>query len=150
MKKYLLPLLAAAVVLLAGCSNKTRVITSYYNVGPNQWDAHLNDNGDGTFTPDYYYSEWTNEDITPEVVENGYVLVYYVDGAGRDNQLPYVLPYYDEDQDAYYMENIRFDVKEGRIRFIIEDSDFGTYNSVQFIQQKERTLQFKVCCVSYE
>lgn len=150
MKKLLLPILAAAMVLLSGCSSKTRVMTHYYTIAPTQWEAHFVDNYDGTASTDFYFSEWTCEDINPEVLENGCVLVYYVDNENRDNQLPYLLPYYDSDNNAYYMENIRFDVATGRIRFILEDSDFNTNATIQYIQQNNRSMQFKVCCISYE
>ena len=78
----------AAFVLLTGCGEKARVITSYYTVNANQWEPATTLNGDGTYTINYYYSAWENVDISPEVIDNGVVLVYYLDNDGRDNQLP--------------------------------------------------------------
>jgi hypothetical protein len=58
------------------------------------------------------------------VIEDGIVVAYYIDGDGRDNMLPYLLPYRDDSTDELYYENVRFDMSQGKITFIIEDSDF--------------------------
>ena len=56
------------------------------------------------------------------------MVAYFIDADGRDNMLPYLLPYYDNNIGDYYYENVRFDVSRGEITFIIEDSDFNHAN----------------------
>ena len=142
MKKFILPMLAA-FVLLTGCGEKARVITSYYTVNANQWEPATTLNGDGTYTINYYYSAWENVDISPEVIDNGVVLVYYLDNDGRDNQLPYTLYFVDENG-VPYQERIEYDVEVGKVTFKIKDTDFNTAQSMQNIGQ----MKFKVSVIS--
>ena len=141
MKKFILPMLAA-FLLLTGCGEKARVITSYYKVQPNQWEQAYTLNDDGTYTVNYYYSTWENIDITPEVMDNGVVLAYYIDNDGRDNQLPYTL-YFLDDNGVPYQERIEFDIEAGKITFKIKDTDFNTAISMQNIG----TMNFKVSAI---
>ena len=67
-------------------------------------------------------------EITNKVIENGIVVAYFIDNSGRDNMLPYLLPYFDQNINDYYYENVRFDISRGEITFIIEDSDFEHAN----------------------
>ena len=142
MKKFILPMLAA-FVLLTGCGEKARVITYYYTVNANQWEPATTLNGDGTYTINYYYSAWENVDISPEVIDNGVVLVYYLDNDGRDNQLPYTL-YFVDDNGVPYQERIEYDVEVGKVTFKIKDTDFNTAQSMQNIGQ----MKFKVSVIS--
>ena len=141
MKKLLLPMLAA-FVMLTGCGEKARVITSYYTVNPSQWEAAVTLNADNTYTTDYYYSEWENIDIDEEVIMNGVVMAYYIDGNGRDNILPYTL-YFTDDNGTPYQERIEYDIEQGRITFKIKDTDFNTAESMANIG----TMKFKVSVI---
>ena len=146
MKKMILPMLAACFLML-GCDDGAHVRTSYYTVQPNQWDKSVQLFDDGTYVTDYYYSQWQNEDITWEVIEDGVVLVYYIDDAGRDNILPYTE--YNRLVDTagnvtYYQERIEYDIEPGIITFKIKDSDFETANSMANIGP----MNFKVSTIS--
>ena len=70
----------------------------------------------------YMYQSFKFPEIDNSVVENGAVLVYMIDGNGRDNQLPLAIPY--EDEYPFVLENIRYDVIEGELTTIIECTDF--------------------------
>ena len=141
MKKFLLPIIAS-VLLLAGCSEKAHIITHYYTVNSNQWERSITTYEDGTYTTNYYYSTWENSDITPDVINDGVVLVYYLDNDGRDNILPYTL--YLSDNGVNYQERIEYDIEPGKITFKIKDSDFNTDQSMQQIG----TMKFKVSVIA--
>ena len=141
MKKLILPILAA-FVMLTGCSEKARVITSYYEVSPNQWEYATTLNADRTYTIDYAYSAWENIDIDEEVIMNGVVMAYYIDNNGRDNILPYTL-YFTDDNGAPYQERIEYDIEQGRVTFKIKDTDFNTAESMANIG----TMKFKVSVI---
>ena len=143
MKKFLLPMLAA-FVMLVGCGEKARIITSYYTVQPNQWEMAITTYDDGTYDVNYAYSEWENIDIDHEVIDLGMVMVYYIDEDGRDNPLPYTI--YNRVVDDYgnvgfYQERIEYDVEVGKITFKIKDTDFQTLQSINNIGK----MKFKVC-----
>lgn len=143
MKKLILPLIAS-FLLLTGCSEKAHVVTSYYTVKPNQWElATTRYPSTGTYTVNYAYSSWENIDITPDVIETGVVLAYYIDENGRDNQLPYTL-YFTDDNGVPYQERIEFDIETGRITFKIKDTDFQTEASMANIG----VMKFKVSVIS--
>lgn len=122
MRKFILAL-AVLPFLLAGCTKETIVhvhqgcVESFYiDVEPRHW---VDDPG-----LTYVYATFVAPEITADVINNGIVVAYYIDGDGRDNMLPYLLPYRDGNTDYLYYENVRFDMSPGEITFIIEDSDF--------------------------
>jgi len=86
----------------------------------------------------YVYATFDAPEITKSVIDNGVVLAYYIDKDGRDNILPYVYP--GDDEGELYLENIRYDVEQGKITFIIQDSDF-LYN------RPKVTMKFKVVVI---
>lgn len=115
MKKILFSLVALMMLTLTtGCTDDIEMRASEYYVTASDWVTNDQVN--------YYFSSWYCEDITPDVVANGAVMVYVYD-QGRQNQLPYVLPYYSAANDVTIPENIRFDWSLGTITFIIEDLD---------------------------
>ena len=140
MKKLLL-LMIASLLLFCGCTEKTRVITSYYEVTKSQWEPNITIYSDNTYEVNYYYSTWENVDITNGVINEGAVLVYYLDGT-HDQMLPYTL-YLHDDQGNLYQERIEFDVEPGVIRFKIKDNDFQTASSIDNIG----TMKFKVTVI---
>ena len=141
MKKLILPMIAA-FVLLTGCGEKARVITSYYTVKPNQWEYSITTYNDGTYTTNYAYSVWENIDIDAEVIMNGVVMAYYLDNDGRDNILPYTL-YFTDDAGVPYQERFEYDIEPGKITFKIKDTDFNTQASMANIG----TMKFKVSVI---
>ena len=134
MKKLFLPIIAA-VLLFSGCQERSRVMTSYYKVDSNDWSVLSTMNADSTYTVQYVYSSWENYDITPEVIEGGVVLVYYIDEDGRDNILPYTLYYLDENG-VPYQERFEYDIEPGIITFKFKDTDFQTLESLANIGTK--------------
>ena len=142
MKKLILPMLAA-FVLLTGCGEKARVITSYYTVSPNQWEYAMTvDPNTSLATVNYAYSTWENIDIDNEVIMNGVVMVYLIENGQPDNQLPYTL-YMQDNNGALYQERIEYDLEPGKITFKIKDNDFLTMQSMQNIG----TMKFKVSVI---
>lgn len=123
MRKFILAL-AVLPFLLAGCTKETIVqhvyqgcVESFYiDVYPNHWVDH--------YGLSYIYASFSAPEITTGVIEDGIVVAYYIDGDGRDNMLPYLLPYRDGNTGSLYYENVRFDISPGEITFIIQDSDF--------------------------
>ncbi len=141
MKKFILPLIAA-FVLLTGCGEKARVVTSYYKVSPSQWEYATTLNADQTYTVNYAYSTWENIDIDEEVIRNGVVLVYYIDDDSRDNILPYT-QYYIDGNGVQYHERMEYDIEPGKITFKFKASDYNTLESMENIG----TLNFKVSVI---
>lgn len=124
MKKIILPIIAA-ILLFAGCREKAHIVTNYYTVSADQWYATPDDSQN----PDYIYSSWYNVDITPEVINEGVVLAYFIDEDGRDNLLPYTI-YHIDDNGIPYQERIEYDVEFnqhegcGMITFKMKATDF--------------------------
>ena len=108
----------------------------YFDVEPGQWRTS------GTYgSKGYYcYAEKRLPALTAAVIDGGGILVYFIDDQDRDNQLPYIYPFYDR---GYFMRTMRYDLKEGIIRFIIEDSDFEVP-----LPPETGTVQFKVVIIS--
>lgn len=141
MKKFLLPILAC-FLLFTSCTEKARIVTSYYTVHNDQWRQSNNPAIDGN----YFYSVWENIDITPDVIERGVVMVYYIDADGRDNILPftqYLIGTDGSGNTVYYQERLEYDIEVGKITFKIKDSDFSTDISMQNIGE----MKFKVCVI---
>lgn len=112
-------------------SNTVALSTFYIDIKPEDWAEYDDEEK-------YVYASFEAPEITENVIENGLVISYFVDGE-YDNQLPYVYPVPLLTDTIY--ENMRFDYKKGVITFIIEDSDMGFA-----IPTNER--EFKVCVFS--
>ena len=88
------------------------------------------------------YQSFPIKDITQDVINNGAVLVYFVDKKNdRDNMLPYVFPIYVPETGQMLLENIRFDVEKGWISIVIEWED-GLSSEIL------EDYTFKVCVMS--
>ncbi|MBO5974698.1 MAG: hypothetical protein J6P95_03140 [Paludibacteraceae bacterium] len=122
-------------------TNTVALSTFYIDVKPQDWSKF-----DGI--EKYVFAPFDAPEITENVIKNGLVVSYFVDGDYDNydnydnyyyNQLPYVYPVPLLTDTIY--ENMRFDYKKGVITFIIEDSD------MEFaIPTNER--KFKVCVFS--
>lgn len=145
MKKFLLPLMAAFLLLATGCSKDARVVTLYYTVNPGEWQQNADDGGYG-----YYYAECQCPELTPDVIMDGAVTAYYLENSGNysyDNQLPYLVPYYvnaDDGTSSLYFENVRYDLSENFVTFIIQQSD----NWAGSESRPTRQMKFKVCIIA--
>ena len=135
MRKFILAL-AVLPFLMSGCTKETIVhvhqgcVESFYiDVYPRDWVDDPNCT--------YIYAPFSTNKINSDVINNGIVVVYYIDESGRDNMLPYLLPLRDNNTNELYYENLRFDMSPGKITFIIEDSDF--YHATV-----SRPMKFKV------
>ncbi|MBO5932271.1 MAG: hypothetical protein J6Q19_00910, partial [Bacteroidaceae bacterium] len=104
----------------------------YIDAKRNNWQI----SGKGGEEGCYQFQEFNFPEITNAVLNEGAVLVYYIDKEGRDNMLPLVLPY-DEGRETV-IETIRFDCEKGYLTLIIESSDFMAVPS-------SRDIRFKVC-----
>lgn len=113
--------------------NYSSIESFYVDVYPQDWVDQSN--------LTYIYATFRAPKITKAVIDNGIIVAYYIDADGRDNMLPYLLPYYDMNINDYYYENIRFDVSEGEITFIIQDSDFNPANIPQHMKFKVSIAQ---------
>jgi hypothetical protein len=116
--------------------------TWYYNVKQSEWVPHVILNADQTYTTDFFYAAFRNEDITEDVLINGAVFVYFIDEDGRDNLLPYekyLLGGY-----GPYQEMLEYQIENGVITFILKSTDFQIDQTVDNLG----TLKFKVVVLS--
>lgn len=136
MKGLLKTLVVALFVAFtfAGCSYEVGVDMEviYIDAKRNNWQISGKEGEEGC----YQFQEFKFPEITNAVLNEGAVLVYYIDKEGRDNMLPLVLPY-DEGRETV-IETIRFDCEKGYLTLIIESSDFMAVPS-------SRDIRFKVC-----
>lgn len=136
MKGLLKTLVVALFVAFtfAGCSYEVGVDMEviYIDAKKNNWQISGKEGEEGC----YQFQEFKFPEITNAVLNEGAVLVYYIDKDGRDNMLPLVLPY-DEGRETV-IETIRFDCEKGYLTLIIESSDFMAVPS-------SRDIRFKVC-----
>ncbi|MBR5832254.1 MAG: hypothetical protein IKY79_06525 [Bacteroidales bacterium] len=128
MRKIIIALFIAIPCFMTSCIKEEDVHIHNYGIVKTFYiDVYSNHWVDRNDLP-YIYASFSAPEITKEVIENGIVVAYFIDADGRDNMLPYLLPYYDDNIGDYYYENVRFDVSRGKITFIIEDSDFNHAN----------------------
>ena len=148
MKKFLLPMLAVAMMGVAtSCTkeyyydehdhNNTTVyenvtMTTEYYVKANDWVTE-----DGL---NYYYASYSNDNITEAIERSGLVVAYVYDD-GNWNMMPYVYPYYSAAEDATWAENLRFDWNTGVVTFIVQDLDGGLPEGMESFPD----MTFKVC-----
>lgn len=104
----------------------------YIDAKKNNWQISGKEGEEGC----YQFQEYKFPEITNAVLDEGAVLVYYIDKEGRDNILPLVLPY-DSGRETV-METIRFDCEKGILTLLIEASDFMAF-------APDRDIRFKVC-----
>lgn len=148
MKRFLIPLLAVAMMLLASSCAKEYITEEHYHnttnvyenvtstteyvVTANDW---VTEDGLG-----YYYASYSNDNITEAVERSGIVVVYVFDD-NRWNMLPYVYPYYSAAEDKTWAENIRFDWSVNEVTFIVQDLDGFMPEGMDNFP----TMTFKVC-----
>ena len=136
MKRLFKTLAVVLFVIFAfvGCSYEVGVDMEviYIDAKRNNWQISGKEGEEGC----YQFQEFKFPEITNAVLNEGAVLVYYIDEEGRDNMLPLVLPY-DEGRETV-IETIRFDCEKGYLTLIIESSDFMAVPS-------SRDIRFKVC-----
>jgi len=96
-----------------------QMTTYYLEVSKSEWkDFESYD------PPKYYcYAEKKLDALTASVIEKGAVLVYALLD-DLDQQLPYVVS--SRENGNYYTRVIRYDLQQGIIGFVVEDSDFLT------------------------
>lgn len=142
MRKFLCTaIMASTLPLLTGCIKGdieeyyyegSTVFVDYVIAPENAWYAHGTPRKEGS----YMFQTFSFPEITTQVLEDGFVLVFMVDQSipnGRDNILPFILPYNDRST-----ENIRYDYEKGKLTVIIESSDFVNY-------PRTGPLLFKIC-----
>ena len=92
--------------------------TYYIDIKPNHWET----DGFQGYPEFYCYAEIPLGGLTLQVIEEGAVLVYFIEE--YDNQLPYITPF--QSGGISYMRVIRYDLQPGVLSLIVEDSDFKT------------------------
>ncbi|MDR1699297.1 MAG: hypothetical protein LBR75_05700 [Prevotellaceae bacterium] len=120
--------IAAIAILFSGCTEEKYHdhdyaaidIYEYYGnnaIMPREWQ--IEDGDDGV----YYYATRRLPAINDNVIYGGVVLCYFIEN-NRDNLLPYIRPW--KADNYIYSENIRFDIQNGQIRFIVETNNFNS------------------------
>lgn len=120
---------AIIMMLFSGCTEEKYYIndhdyaaidTYYYDgknaIKPREWQL-VDNKEDGI----YYCATRALSAIDDYVMDGGLVLCYFIVN-GYDNLLPYTRPR--AVIGGYYSETIRYEIKNGIIRFIIEADDF--------------------------
>ena len=139
--------MALLVLGTSGCKKDVHMHTSYYTV--QAYNPNPSYNYEGWLSDDklgYLYASFENEDITPDLIENGCVLAYFIDSDGRDNPLPYEVFYQYDNSYSYYSDTFTYDVesvagKTGIITFKFQTSDLENTTSIA----KWGNVSFKVC-----
>ena len=141
MKKFLLPMIAA-FVMLSGCSEKAAVYTSYFTVHNDQWLQISDTETDGQ----YFYSKWEAPELNDDVIMNGAVVVYLISN-GKDNVLPFTEYQIGTDEfgnTVFYQERLEYYLEPGYITFKFKSSDFNSATSMSTIGE----LKFKMCVIN--
>lgn len=156
MKKMIIPL-ATFALLFCGCGDVYRTYETYEIVkqGTDMYVDYI-DAKKGEWIPSgtegetgfYIYQEFFFDEITDYVLDKGAVLVYLVDGDGRDNILPYVFPV-DNGHDLL-MQNIRYDVCRDKVLVKGKEVETGIVTLIIEWQDAQKYVQkddyrFKVC-----
>lgn len=146
MKKLFLLPLVALLFATTGCTKEetvlvqsnTYVYTEYPQVNASEWTPSYNLHGDGTYTTNYLYYTYQNPYISERLLNDSFVLTYYIDDNNYDVPLPAVI----KSADGLHSAIIRYDIQMGSVTFILESID-GDYTALQnFIPA---TMSFKVC-----
>lgn len=146
MKKLFLLPLVALLLAMVGCTKEETVIvqsdsyvyTEYPQVKANEWAAEYTLYDDATYSTKYWYYTYYNEYINEYLLNNSFVLTYYVDEHNYDVPLPTVI----KSPDGLHSALIRYDVQAGSVTFIVESLD-GDYNALQ--NYIPSVMSFKVC-----
>ena len=139
MKKVYL-LLLSVLFLFNGCEiNKfgTKMFTDYIKANYDGWHREGRA-GDAGF---YIWQKFEFKEINKSVIDDGAVMVYFIDENGGDNVLPYVFPV--DNGREFVMQNIRYRVEKGFLTIIVEWSDSEEY-AIDY------DMRFKVCIMSQE
>lgn len=147
--KQLIPILAVAFIsLFSSCKREVvhetvvkeitkevaATVTEEVTVRANDWILAEDEN--------YYFATFDCSSLTKDVDDYGAAIVYLYED-GRWNLLPYVRPYYSDEMDDTWAENIRFDWEHGKITFIVQDLDGGLPENIQLMPD----LYFKICII---
>lgn len=138
MKKLFAPLVAASL-LICGCGDINKTYETYEIVkkgvdmttieitaSKNGW----HDSKEGEGNPGFYvYQQFDFPEITPEIFNDGSVLVYMIEHAEEytcKHILPYVYPrdVVDGNNRFQIMQNIRYEVEPGLLTIAVEWQDF--------------------------
>ena len=145
MKKVLFYLMFALFVC-SGCDIHTTEIvkpgvdiyTKFITVTPDEWEQSQTPVG---YAGCYLFKTFPLKEIDRNVMDDGAVMVYMVDGKEGVNPLPYVFPV--ETKSEFVLQNIRFSVKKGYITFVVEWDDAEIY-------EIDYDIKFKVCVLAPE
>lgn len=141
MKRFLFPVIAVLMLFATTSCTETFVApaisTHYFTVQPNMW---VTNSGLG-----YYYATFNDADITNNAIDNGLVMVYYLNKDGNstfDQPLPFV--YYNKDGDYQWEEQFSYDLNPGQVtfKFSVDDFDFdASFSNMQPMEFKVVVIQ---------
>ncbi len=140
MKRFLFPVIAMLLLFATSSCEKSfvgpAISTHYYTVQPTQWVTNPQ--------VGYYYATFNDADITNNAIDNGMVMVYYLNKDGNacyDQPLPFI--YYNVDGDVYWEEQFSYDLNPGQVTFKFSCSDFNLEESLAYVQP----MEFKVVVI---
>jgi hypothetical protein len=155
MKKSLISVVAASL-LLCGCGDINKTYETYEIVkkGVDMTTIEItasrtgwHDSKEGEGNPGFYvYQQFDFPEITPEIFNNGSVLVYMIE-TNQDYTCKHVLPYVyprdviDNGNRFQIMQNIRYEVEPGLLTIAVEWQDF-------FKCPLDEDFKFDVCILS--
>ena len=118
----------------AGLDGNANVVSIEKTVGSTDWIA------EGSAGEDlYYYYEISVPQITQDILDDGFVIVFLKSG-DYYTALPTVYYFYSSTYDYYYSTTIRYHFGPRTVRLEIQDSDLFTY-------RPEKTLAFKIVVI---
>lgn len=139
MKKVYL-LLLSILFLFNGCEiNRfgSKMFTDYIKAYRDGW-VREGRAGDAGFC---LWQKFEFKEINKNVMDDGAVMVYFIDENGGDNVLPYVFPV--DNGRELVMQNIRYRVEKGFLTIVVEWSDSEEY-AIDY------DMRFKVCILSQD
>ena len=123
--------------------NGVQMKTTYHDIEFDNWGDYDN----------YKYVSIENANITGNVINNGCVMAFFVDSAGRDNPLPYEV-FHQLDDGTLYSDAFSYDVSyernnsnefSGFVSIILRASDIDAASSLNEYYRMYEKLTFKVC-----
>ena len=111
------------------------VYTEYCTVNPNDW--HWNANI--TQLEYSYYNEYIDESM----IDRSFVLVYFLETSGDEQGVDVPLPAIIYSADGLHSGRIRYDVRKGEVRLIVESIDGD--NSALLAMLNNSAMNFKIC-----
>ncbi|MBR2250683.1 MAG: hypothetical protein IJ844_09290 [Prevotella sp.] len=149
MRKLFLPLIAV-LLLAASCTEEgdtyiydgAYVYVEYPEVKGSYWQYDEERVAGTNYTTPCLYYEYNNEHINQSMIDNSFVMAYYVDEYSNDVALPYNFIYTDASGNPH-TATISYKVSLGTVKLIVESAD-DTYDALQYFLIG-MPMNFKIC-----